>query len=256
MLVSLTIHGESYTADLSQPIDISIPIEAGPGKVNCFYAPLVEFSPVVMGDFVGSTAQGGPVNFFNIKINPHGNGTHTECVGHISREFFSINSSLKNFHFPAKLLTVFPTKTETGDRVIFKNQLEEIFKKGEAPALILRTMPNDLRKLQTNYSGANPPYLHHEAVEYLVECGVEHLLLDLPSVDREEDEGKLLAHKAFWKYPETIANGRQNCTITELIFVDSVIKDGLYLLNLQIASFELDASPSKPVLFRMIQVTG
>ncbi|HMR42752.1 MAG TPA: cyclase family protein, partial [Saprospiraceae bacterium] len=196
-------------------------------------------------------AQGGPVNFFNIKINPPGNGTHTECVGHIAREFFSINGSLKNFHFPAKLLTVFPIKTDDGDRVIFKNQLEEIFEKGEAEALILRTMPNDVRKLHTNYSGANPPYLHHEAVEYLVECGVEHLLLDLPSVDREEDGGKLLAHKAFWKHPDTMAAGRQNCTITELIFVDSVIKDGLYLLNLQIASFELDASPSKPVLFRL-----
>lgn len=251
MLVSLTIRGESYTADLSQPIDISIPIEAGLGKVNCFYAPPVEFLPVVAGSFVGSTAQGGPVNFFNIKINPHGNGTHTECVGHIAREFFSINRSLKNFHFTAKLLTVFPTKTEDGDRVIFKNQLEEIFEKGEAEALVLRTMPNDGHKLHTNYSGANPPYLHHAAVEYLADCGVEHLLLDLPSVDREEDGGKLLAHKAFWKYPDTMAAGRQNCTITELIFVDSVIKDGLYLLNLQIASFELDASPSKPVLFRL-----
>src|SRR5690606_17094599 len=103
--------------------------------------------------------------------------------------------------------------------------------------------PNDGHKLHTNYSGANPPYLDHAAVEYLVECGVEHLLLDLPSVDREEDGGKLLAHKAFWKYPDTVAAGRQSCTITELIFVDAAIKDGLYLLNLQIASFELDVSP-------------
>ena len=100
----------------------------------------------------------------------------------------------------------------------------------------------------TNYSGANPPYLHHKAISYLVERGVEHLLLDLPSVDREEDGGQLLGHRAFWQYPES---PRAHCTITELIYVNNSIRDGLYLLNLQVASFEIDASPSKPVLYAL-----
>ena len=82
----------------------------------------------------------------------------------------------------------------------------------------------------------------------MVEQGVRHLLVDLPSVDREEDGGKLLAHKAFWQYPDNI---RENCTITELIYADNIIKDGLYLLNIQIASFEIDVSPSKPVLYAL-----
>ncbi|MCB0558058.1 MAG: cyclase family protein, partial [Phaeodactylibacter sp.] len=71
---------------------------------------------------------------------------------------------------------------------------------------------------------------------------------DLPSVDREEDGGKLLAHRAFWSYPET---PRTDCTITELIFVNNSIQDGLYLLNIMIASFEIDASPGKPVLYKL-----
>jgi hypothetical protein len=33
---------------------------------------------------------------------------------------------------------------------------------------------------------------------FLHESGIQHLLIDLPSVDKEKDEGKLLAHKAFW----------------------------------------------------------
>jgi len=33
--------------------------------------------------------------------------------------------------------------------------------------------------------------------------------------------------------------------------VNNSIKDGLYLLNLQIASFEIDVSPSKPVLYAL-----
>jgi hypothetical protein len=79
----------------------------------------------------------------------------------------------------------------------------------------------------------------------------------LPSVDREEDQGKLLAHKAFWNVKNTQElnpDARLSCTITELIFVPDAIQDGTYLLNLQIASFENDASPSKPVLYALTQI--
>jgi hypothetical protein len=65
-------------------------------------------------------------------------------------------------------------------------------------------------------------------------------------VDREEDEGNLEAHHAFWNYPNA---PRLDATITEFIYVKDEIRDGLYFLNLQIASFESDASPSKPVLY-------
>ena len=239
---------KTYQADLSKPLDISIPLEEGDRTVNCFYAPWMETAPVVAGDFIGSTQKGGPVNFLNVKINPHGNGTHTECVGHIAKEKFTINQSLQKFHFLAKVITVIPTKMENGDQVIMKNQIDTVFKKKEAEAVIIRTFPNHPDKLKRHYSGTNPTYLHHEATQYLVDSGVQHLLIDLPSVDREEDGGALLSHHAFWQYPK---NTRTDCTITELIFVEDKIKDGLYLLNISIASFEIDVSPSKPVLYKI-----
>lgn len=249
MLIEITAFDQKkYTANLAQPIDIAIPLRAGEGQVNCFWAPPMEAEPVVAGDFIGSTERGGPVNFFNLKLNPHGNGTHTECVGHISKEKYTINQSLTSFHFLARLATFFPARQPNGDRVVTADQVAEVLRPGEVEAFVLRTMPNDDLKLTTNYSGANPPYLDHKAVAYLVGCGVKHLLLDLPSVDREEDGGQLLAHRAFWQYPGNI---RQDCTITELIYAPSAIKDGLYLLNLQIASLEIDASPSKPVLYEL-----
>ena len=74
-------------------------------------------------------------------------------------------------------------------------------------------------------------------------------MLDVPSVDREDDGGKLLAHHAFWRYPQQV---RKDCTITELIFVPDNIADGTYLLNIQIAIFENDASPSKPVIYKLV----
>jgi arylformamidase len=245
----LTLQDKKYRADLNHPLDISIPLRDGTEGVNCFYAPLMEIWPVKAGDFVGSTAEGGLLNFMNVKINPHGNGTHTECVGHIAKEPYSINQCLRRFHFPAKVVSIYPTRLENGDRVILREQVEAIYGQGDPEALVIRTMPNTADKLRRVYSGTNPPYMHHAAIEYLVEQGVQHLLLDLPSVDREEDEGKLLAHKAFWRYPGTEEAGRLDCTISELVFVPDHVKDDYYLLNIQIASFELDVSPSKPVLY-------
>jgi len=246
MLISFTHNGRTYSAELSKPIDLSIPLRNGVENPNCFWAPMPEFSPVRAGDFVGSTQEGGVVNFFNIRLNPHGNGTHTECVGHIARERFVLRECLIESHFLAKIVSLYPRRTEDGDRVIFKDQLEELFSENEVEALIIRTLPNDELKLRQNYSGSNPPYLHHEAAEYLVKCGVQHLLLDLPSVDREEDGGQLLAHRAFWQYPQAT---RGQATITEMVFVPNSVRDGIYLLNLQTTSLDLDASPSKPVVY-------
>lgn len=251
MIIKLQHQEANYTADLSKPLDISIPLETGINTVNCFYAPPMEAEPVVAGDFIGSTKAGGPVNFLNVKINPHGNGTHTECVGHIAKEDFTINQCLEKFHFIAKLVSISPTKKDNGDQLLLKEEIRKVVGKNEAKALIIRTLPNDDLKRKTNYSGANPIYMHYEAMEYLVECGIEHLLIDLPSVDREEDGGQLLAHHAFWKYPQNV---RKNCTISELIFVPDVIKDGFYLLNIGIASFEIDVSPSKPILYQLNKI--
>ncbi len=250
MIITLNHKNQSYKADLSDPLDISIPLQEGENGVNCFYAPMIETSPVIAGDFIGSTRQGGLVNFLNVRINPHGNGTHTECVGHIAKAPYSINKSLLNYHFMAKVVSLYPTKLDDGDRVILKSQIEEVLNKNEVNTIVIRTLPNHDDKLRRNYSGGNPPFVHHEAIKYMVDCGIEHLLIDLPSVDREEDGGKLLAHKAFWQYPDKV---RKNATISELIYVKNEIKDGFYLLNLQIASFEIDVSPSKPVLYRLNQ---
>ncbi len=249
MIVHIKHLEHTYSANLQQPLDISIPLRDGMDNPNCFYAPYPEMSPVRSGEFIGSTTEGGLVNFFNVKMNPHGNGTHTECVGHIAKERHVINDHLKQFHFIAKLVSLYPRRLDNGDRRIDVDLIQELLHPGEAEAFIIRTLPNEDWKLTHSYSGTNPPYLDKNAVHYLVDCGIQHLLIDLPSVDREEDEGKLLAHRAFWKYPDNV---RQKCTISELIYVHNEIKDGLYLLNLQITSLDLDVSPSKPILYSLL----
>ena len=236
--------GIDYTIDPLQFYDISMPFSAQPNAARAWYIDPVKIEPVRLGDWVGSVKAGGSVTFNNIFFNPHAHGTHTECVGHISKEDFSINNNLKQFFCLATLLTVTPQKRDE-DLVIDANLFEEI-KKAKTEAIVIRTLPNTLSKLSTNYSNSNPPYITSEAMQLLVDFGIKHLLIDLPSVDKEQDGGALAAHHIFWQYP---ADTRLDATITEFVFVDNEIPDGVYLLNLQVAPFENDASPSRPLLF-------
>lgn len=249
-----------YQIDLSKPIDISIPITNTDKNPIAWYIEKPEIEPVRFGDWIGKVSEGSSTNFNNIFFNPHGHGTHTECLGHITREFYSINQCLKQFFFTAELISVEPENID-GDLVITKEQIQQALQSVQklhcnvSTALIIRTLPNFDEKKHKNYSQTNPPYLSEEAAIFIREIGIQHLLIDLPSVDREEDEGKLLAHKAFWNVKNVdILNddARLDCTITEMIFVPNEIQDGSYLLNLQIASFENDASPSKPVLYEIL----
>ncbi|MGB0428697.1 MAG: cyclase family protein, partial [Flavobacteriales bacterium] len=109
-------------------------------------------------------------------------------------------------------------------------------------SLIIRTLPNDLDKCSKLYSDTNPAYLSAEAMTFIVDLGIEHLLIDLPSVDKEHDEGRLEAHKLFWNFPKNI---RTHASITELIYVPNQLEDGSYLLQIQFPKFKLDASPSR-----------
>lgn len=243
-----------YQINFSKPLDISITLTNTDENPIAWYIEKPMIEPVRFGDWVGKVSEGSSsTNFNNIFFNPHGHGTHTECLGHITKEFYSINQSLKMFFFLAELVSVEP-ETQGEDSVITKAQIEKALN-GKAPeAIVIRTLPNQNEKCSRKYSNTNPPYLDEKASEFIRERGIKHLLIDLPSVDKEHDEGKLLAHKAFWNVKDVSnlnADARLDATITEMIFVSDEIQDGSYLLNLQIASFENDASPSKPVLYEI-----
>jgi len=213
--ITLKHKRNSYSCDLSKPLDISLPLKDGATGPKCFYAPDFSIEPFK------------------------------------SKKIVSINKSLTQYHFIAQVISIKPEKLDNGDLVIKKEHLSNLRKTKVPKALIIRTLPNAASKRKKNYSGTNPPYLETAAMEQIVKLGIEHLLIDLPSVDREEDEGKLAGHKIYWNYPK---KDRVHCTITEMIFVDFHISDGLYLLNVQIAPFELDATPSKPVLYKLKKI--
>jgi kynurenine formamidase len=249
MKALIEFNHQNYQCDLTKGIDISIPIEAGENHVSAWYVPPVEMEPVRMGDWVGSVEAGASVNFRNIYFNPHGHGTHTESYGHISKEIYSVNEVFDKSFFVAQLITVQPE--QQGDDFVITNSMIESHLKEGIEAVIIRTLPNGRDKQTKNYSNTNPVYLHQEVALTLRNKNVKHLLIDGPSVDKEQDEGKLLAHHAFWNYPVA---PRKDATITEFIYVKEEVADGLYLMNLQTAPFVNDATPSRPVLFLLTTV--
>ena len=255
-MFSLQYHGRTFRFDASTPLDIALPLAPGPDQVNCFWAEPVEIDVIRVGEFVGSVAEGGSTNYKRVHLTPHGNGTHTECYGHISPDpAATLPRCLSRFHFVAWLISVAPRRRPDGDLVVELADVLPLLQAAAVPpeALVLRTLPNDDAKRQRQYSGQNPPYISAELAQYLVDQGIEHLLLDLPSVDRELDAGVLAAHHIFWQYPQHI---RRAATITELIFVPDSVPDGLYLLNLQVTMLELDASPSRPTLYPLTEADG
>ncbi len=249
MIISFSFNNKHYQADLQEGIDISIPLKSGEGNPNCYYAEMPSFEIIRAGSFIGSVKEGGVVNHRKITFTPHGNGTHTECYGHIDAdETATLNKRLKNSHALAAVISLTPILLANGDRLLTLDSYQEKLRNEQVSAIVIRTLPNDTSKQTRQYSGTNPPYIDAALTAYLAEKGVEHLLLDLPSVDKEVDEGKLAAHRAFWKVGD---ESRKHCTITEMVYVPNHVQDGLYLLNLQIAPFENDASPSRPVLYKV-----
>lgn len=253
MIAEIEHHGRRFRVDLSRPIDLSIPLHDGTPQVRAWGVDRVRMEPVIWKGSPCLVREGAPTNFRNILFNPHGHGTHTECVGHITPEIHPVGPLLKRHFFTAQLITVRPEERRMADdkvdRLITLPQLREAIAEKPAEALVIRTLPNTPDKRSRDWSGANACYLEPTAAAWLRSIGVLHLLLDLPSVDREEDQGALAAHHAFWDFPRTVDLDR---TITELLFVPDEARDGDYLLGIQLPHFMNDAAPSRPVLYALL----
>ncbi|MGA0302935.1 MAG: cyclase family protein, partial [Schleiferiaceae bacterium] len=80
--------------DLEFVADLSLPVRDVP---RAWYIDAPTYEPVRLGDWVGSVAEGGGVNFFNVGFNPHAHGTHTETAGHILPERHSVHQHFKDY---------------------------------------------------------------------------------------------------------------------------------------------------------------
>jgi len=239
---------------------------------NHFSASFAASKPMQVGDFIGDTQQGGSCNVNELTINPHCNGTHTETIAHICDFNHELSTTIADINLapliPCLLVSIKPIAASDsidsytpalvkGDRLITCAALESLlenYSNEQLQALVIRTLPNNKDKCAQAYNQNNqPPFFSREAILYLNERSVEHLLVDIPSLDRLHDDGLLTCHHLFWQVEEGQhqANKRNlvNKTITEMVFIDNHISDGYYFLNLQMPAFISDAAPSRPVLY-------
>jgi|SRR5579883_263948 len=232
-------------------VDLSLPLDPHGPQPNAYHAPPASARPFSGDGFTLDTRQGASCNCEVIEFIPHCHGTHTESVGHLTTERFPLSAVTLPFFLPCLLISVQPCGREIrGEAVALA--IAGI-PSGFMEALIVRTLPNDARKRTQRWENDTTPYFTPEAMKAIRAAGVNHLLVDLPSLDPLYDGGRLSAHRVFWEMPPGSkelpdASARQR-TVTEMIFVPEDVPDGRYRLTIQTPHLVSDAVPSRPVLF-------
>ncbi len=274
---TLPLVGPGLAVDLSRPRDLSVrvtPAVAGVAPAGrAFGLPAARARAVEVGGFVGDVRRGGSCNCETWEITPHGDGTHTEGVGHLLEERVHVVDLVDQVLLPTLVVTVTPARLEDvqddvagnhgpDDLVVDELSLREALDDAEsrAPAwfaphaLVVRTAPGEERR-RARFTGGNPPYFSVDAAALVHARGYAHLLVDLPSLDREDDGGLLAAHRAFFDLPPRathLSGAAPRSSVTELVAVDSDVEDGAWALNLQLAPLAADAVPSRPLLFPLV----
>ena len=271
MEMTVSLGGARYSVNLATPHDLSIAIRFEGPQLSVFGSEPARAEPLQADSFIGDVTRGGSCNCAVYHLCPHTNGTHTECVGHITAAPVHITEMLQHSLLPATLITITPTAADmmhemydpapqTSDTVITAAALQGALKQAHSAfldALIIRTTPNAEEKRTRDYGTTMPPYFTHEAMQVLLQHKVQHVLVDMPSIDRLEDGGKLSNHRLFWGIAPGATAGAaplSRNTVTELIYVNDRIADGQYLLNLGIAPIAADASPSRPILYEVTRL--
>src|SRR3954462_12077413 len=161
--MKITLDGRDYNVDPSTAVDISIPLRFDGPQPNAYGVEPATSTACEYGPLIGDTRRGGSCNFERVTLIPHCNGTHTECVGHITGARISVRECLKDVFLPALVASVRPHEKD-GDLLITHAQLAlAVNVIGRTPeagsALIIRTLPNDRSKLSRTYDESSiPPY--------------------------------------------------------------------------------------------------
>lgn len=269
MNTRVQVDGREVGIDFARPFDLSVELDFQGPQVRHFGAPRASSQAWSAPGFPGSVARGASCNCERMTLIPHCNGTHTEGAGHLTREPLHAHRAVPRGLLPALLVSAKPIPSgqtsessepapQPDDSLVTRGALLTGWP-AEPPfaprALVIRTLPNEPAKRARDYTDITPPYLTREAVRFMIECGIEHLIVDLPSIDRAHDEGRLTAHRLFFGLPpgsSSLADAtRSRCTITELAYIPDEATDGAYFLQIQTPALNGDAVPSRPLLYRL-----
>ena len=239
----------SYFIKTDQGIDLSLKNNFDNKNPIFFKAKQSSLNPVQIGGFKGDIKQGGSCNVGIASIDIHCTGTHTECISHVSESETKIVDVCPRSFIPSQLISLKPDHISNtsdsyhakiaSDLVISKKMLVSKIK-DQISSLIIRTLPNTSLKKNRNYDLEIAPFFTSDAIKYLSKLSVQHLLVDLPSIDKADDGGILGNHHEFFK---------KGKTISELLYIPNSVEDSFGFLQIQIPNWNLDAAPSRPIFY-------
>jgi len=218
------------------------------GKSRAFSLPASEREPLV------AVSNEGGVNCDLLTLCVHGAGTHTESPRHVYGEGLPAYRAAPDDFILAQVFDCKRVpKSEAKDAYAGQSSDEDFMVERasfeELHAGVVAVIARVYDVLVDDFSQSNPAYFSDEAMRHLRAQGVRHFLTDLPSVDRENDGGKVSAHKSFF------GSADAERTITELCDLRA-LSPGLYALSLQVPAFESDAAPSRPIVFRALDAAS
>jgi arylformamidase len=268
------VGGIDLDVDLGATVDLSLPIRFGEHDSRAFSLPPATSAAVEAGGFVGDVRRGGSCNCETHHLTPHADGTHTEGPGHllaarspvrmsepvcvallvrvVPRPLGDVSDDVSGNHRHDDLVVDQASVVDAIDAVLAAAAFDT--RALPSPRALIIATGSGAERRRTRFSGQNPPYLTVDAAAAIRERGFMHLLVDLPSIDREDDGGLLAAHRAFFEIPVGLGSDDANRpaplprTVTELIAVDDDVAVGFYALFLQVAPIEADAAPSRPLI--------
>jgi arylformamidase len=255
--------------DFRAAVSLALPLNFDGPQPQHFGAPLASSTALQIGTFEGDVARGASCNCHSLTLIPHCNGTHTESVSHLTLQQRPLHEFVPVAPLHALLLTVEPQdaamtdedsdpKPQAGDRLITRAGLLAAWQRcfGDAEPRAAAAPTALLLRTRAVSDGSNPPYLTRQLMNEIVARGIRHLVVDLPSVDRTEDEGYLTAHRIFFGLPagsiDHAQATRADCTITELAHFPASLRDGPCAVQLQLPAFSGDAVPSRPLYLPLV----
>lgn len=259
--------GGRWSSSADALLDASLPILPDGATPRAFGLPAATEAPVpIGGGRVLRVRAGASVNCDGLHLHPHGDGSHLECAAHILAEDDPRAAAAK-----ATLAAASPLwcgllvdvravplgesgETYAGthapdDAVISAAALAPALTAARArgpglryDALILRVQAAPVED-DVDFSGRNPPYPTDQAATLLAAEDARLLVLDLPSLDREDDGGTTPNHRAWWGLGPG-RSARLDRLVFELARLPAGLDPGPVAVHLGAAPLRSDAVPA------------
>lgn len=231
---TLLLKIEDRVFTLQNPISVGRTISLQPQyrSSGAFHLPKFLTSTFEVGDFIGDMKRGGSCRVDLHRYSPH-NLTHIESSAHIDENGITLDkidrNKLSGTVFLADLSSII------SDFVKWEHLIDK-FDHTKMDALAIKTS-SSLLPQDKDFTQSDAMAVHHTTAQKFIDLGIDLIILDLPSMDKETDS-TLASHKIFFESDKTT---RSQNVIIELAHFHN-LKEGYYYFVLTPPILQTDAT--------------